>query len=614
MRKVILSSIVIVLVFTAVFAGLLYRNSQTPVLAYSATLPKDIHTRAYSLYVPYRVEDGNHLEYRFYVPSQSPPLTLVMGAMRPYSITLNGKLVGSYSTDSPYRRVHALDLGVLPEGEFILQIYTPSGQLFPKALLSSTQNAKAAVHNAMMTNLISIGMHLMMILICLTLYLYKPSEKYLLMQLIISTISLATALMTADIVQMPFTDGFYVKIQHIVDGLSTPAQVFMCLLITEDVLTRGKRALRYHPWLLLLGVCTLFTALYMLRLFPLVELGALMMFGYGAISIVRAHARGKASMPILMLCFAARFALRFYNQAANLGQIPNSATLVYLYTPHLGNIILLLGCMVMSNQRFAGKFSEAERLVKGLEVANATLDQKVAERTQALEQEQNQKQRMMINIFHDLRSPLFSARGCAEMLQPQSSEQGELLGIIRDKLEFLSQLTEDLFMISKLEGGKITFVFEQLDIARLCDAICEAASIRAQTLGVQFSSEITQGLLVSGDGFRLKQALENLVDNALKFTPSGGQISLRAYQSENCVSIAIEDTGKGIRPDDLAHVFERYYHGQREASGLSTGLGLSIANEIVRAHSGHIDVASTLGNGSCFTVCLPAYLQDEPLV
>ena len=212
---------------------------------------------------------------------------------------------------------------------------------------------------------------------------------------------------------------------------------------------------------------------------------------------------------------------------------------------------------------------------------------------------------MMINIFHDLRSPIFCARGCADMLEPSTEENRECLDVIQDKLELLSNLTEQLFLVAKLEDGKITFAQSDVQLLKLCRQLVEALSLQTEEEGIECVLQGDRPLVVTGDGFRLRQALENLLENARYYTPPGGRILLSLDEADGKARIRVQDTGKGIAEKDLPHVFERYYHGNDSDEQRSTGLGLSIAWEIVKAHSGTIEVQSRKGEGTCFTVWLP---------
>ena len=600
MRKPWMHLTVTLLTFLGILGLFLLANGNTPVLDPSAPLPDDLADRGYALFGQ-PLDDDRSYVFTLRAGTRQPSLTLVLAAMRPFHVTLDGVQLYEYSEQMPYSRVHQIPLGELEAGTYRLKIHTSSGQRWIKGLLTTPERANGYQTTAGIIALLSIGMHLMMILNSLFLFLNKTSERYLLLQTGIGTISLVSAFFTSDVGQMPFNDGTYVIIQHFINGTSAPLWVFFCILIAGYTVPPRRGRLVYP---LLGAVILLNTCLYRFSQPLLLELLMFPLFLLGLILLSLARAWGQTGT-LLLVCYAVRFALSYYNRATNWGLLPNSELLVYLYTPQLGNLLLLLACTLEVNRRFAGKFIESERLVGELEQTNAHLDAIVEERTRQLREEQRQKHNMLLNTYHDLRSPLFSARGCADMLHAPTEEDAECLDILKEKLDFLSRLTEDLFLIAKLEDGKITFAQCRVDLHALCSTIGESAALQAESRGISFSWDCVPGLEVTGDGFRLKQALENLLANAFRFTPGGGEVSLSLRRTEEGALVAVRDSGKGIPPAQLPHVFERYYQGDRNRPDASAGLGLSIAQEIIKRHGGRIWVESEEGRGSAFFICLP---------
>jgi signal transduction histidine kinase len=147
---------------------------------------------------------------------------------------------------------------------------------------------------------------------------------------------------------------------------------------------------------------------------------------------------------------------------------------------------------------------------------------------------------------------------------------------------------------------------DKVDIAALIGSACELFEALAEEKNVALRSRAPEKTIVSGDARMLQRMLANLVDNAVKYTPPGGAVEISLSESEKKdVTIAIRDTGIGISENDLPHVFERFYRCDRSRSQPGTGLGLSLARAIARAHGGDITVTSALDRGSTFTVRLP---------
>jgi len=174
----------------------------------------------------------------------------------------------------------------------------------------------------------------------------------------------------------------------------------------------------------------------------------------------------------------------------------------------------------------------------------------------------------------------------------------------------------DLLDLARLDAGTLELQHEAIDLPGLLNNIAERFGLQAQGAGVTLHVEAASLPTVMGDGDRLAQVFTNLVDNAIKNTPAGGQITIRSSQADPEVQVEVEDSGNGIPPEALAHIFERFYQADPSRPGGNkhgTGLGLAIVKEIVNAHGGKISVRSKWqpvldGNGvsgSTFTVILP---------
>jgi signal transduction histidine kinase len=179
-------------------------------------------------------------------------------------------------------------------------------------------------------------------------------------------------------------------------------------------------------------------------------------------------------------------------------------------------------------------------------------------------------------------------------------------------------MVESLLDLARIEAGQLDFKAHAVALSDLLQNVGDSLSVKARDKGLGLTLEIPPGLpRIAGDGDRLAQVFVNLLDNAVKHTPAGGQITLRAETDPNGVTIAVQDTGVGIPPDDLPRVFERFYQVDKSRksdrrSGM--GLGLAITKQIVEAHGGVIQVASALGKGTTFTVWLPLPRPDMTTV
>jgi len=222
------------------------------------------------------------------------------------------------------------------------------------------------------------------------------------------------------------------------------------------------------------------------------------------------------------------------------------------------------------------------------------------------------RQDFVANVSHEFRTPLTAIQGFAETLLGGALEdpinRRRFVEIIREHAMRLARLTEDLLKLSRIEAGQLKLEFRPVSVVQLIDSCMETAQLKAVpkrlSLSVQLPPELPP---VRGDANSLQEVLQNLLDNALQYTPSGGKIEVSALSTDSRVVVTVADTGIGIPQVEQERIFERFYRvdaaRSREAGG--TGLGLSIARHIVEAHGGHLWVESAVGEGSRFHFSVP---------
>ena len=213
------------------------------------------------------------------------------------------------------------------------------------------------------------------------------------------------------------------------------------------------------------------------------------------------------------------------------------------------------------------------------------------------------------NVSHELRTPLASIRAMTETLQDGALQDPSVayhfLATINNEAQRLTRISEDLLILSQAES-------RQPETARfpLAGMIQEAVlrfQPQAEKAGIDLSSELAADLEVCANHDQIEQVIVNLIDNALKYTPSGGKACITAENRAKQVAVHVSDTGIGIMSQDLPRIFERFYRVDKARSRQSggTGLGLSIVKHIVEAHGGQVTVKSEYGHGSTFTFTLP---------
>jgi heavy metal sensor kinase len=231
-----------------------------------------------------------------------------------------------------------------------------------------------------------------------------------------------------------------------------------------------------------------------------------------------------------------------------------------------------------------------------------------------VEQSVGEMRQFSAALAHELRTPLAILRGEAELaLAPSSSDEERRQALSRqiDECDRLTRLINQLLMLARAEAGEIAIASDVVDVAALAASVVEQIEPVAGARGIAISCADGQRIVARGDAGWLQRLLLILLDNAIKFTGEGGRIGVTFARANGLVRVAVTDTGTGIRPDALPHVFERFYRADRARSRKTSGagLGLALAKWIVDRHQGTIAVESRPGEGSTFTVSLPAFAE-----
>jgi signal transduction histidine kinase len=213
------------------------------------------------------------------------------------------------------------------------------------------------------------------------------------------------------------------------------------------------------------------------------------------------------------------------------------------------------------------------------------------------------------NVAHDLRTPLARLRANAETALTRGSDAAAYRAALEDCLEESERVHETLTAlldVSEAEHGAMRLRRESVDIASLLRDAAELYEDVAGEKKIGLAVSASPGLCLTGDRARLRQALANLLDNAIKYTPSGGHVKMMAVGRPGIVAIEVHDDGPGIPQDDQPRIFDRLYRADQSRSQPGLGLGLSLVRAIVRAHGGSISLVSAPGQGSKFRIELPA--------
>jgi signal transduction histidine kinase len=214
---------------------------------------------------------------------------------------------------------------------------------------------------------------------------------------------------------------------------------------------------------------------------------------------------------------------------------------------------------------------------------------------------------------HELKNPLTALLGNAQLLQRRlhqevalSDRNQRMLGVIVEQAGRLNKLIAEMLDVGRIASGHLALTRGAVDLVALAERVVAEVqpTLTDHTLAFE---RLAPSLVVDGDAVRLEQVLQNLLQNAIKYSPEGGSVAVRVERQGHLACLAVTDQGIGIAPEDLPRLFQRFYRAEHESAGgiAGLGIGLYVVKEIVSLHDGTIDVQSALGGGSTFTVRLP---------
>jgi len=483
--------------------------------------------------------------------------------------------------------LYALDVA---PGETVELVFTCGRS--PQTWLMTSAFASRAFRFRTMTQVIALTAFVTMGMVLLALYHYKhlPELGYFLLYLVIMSV---WALMVFFFPAI--RNRLLQRILRSFFSLTVLASALLAAGLLGVKLPRSGRGL-----LALAAGCVVFFALSTSS-YPPLRVGMLVagmcLCLYYLMAAVNADYEGAA---LMLLPGAVTTGFRVWALMPGLDSalFVESVPFYLLRCARLYDLPFAIGCMVFVCRRFALLFDRTEQLAR-------ELDARVAERTKELTAETEARKSMMLNIFHDLRSPLFAVSGGLETLESAPEALPALLPALRQRIEFLRRLTEDLFLAAKLEQKQILLNEDRAALNEEAAAVCTACRSEANKKGVELHVSADTPLPVWGDSVRLQQIIQNLVTNAIHYTPAGGSIHVDCRAEDETACVSVQDTGCGIAPEDQSAVFDRYFHTTADKKHDSTGLGLTIAQELAHLHHGEITLQSEVGKGSIFTLRLP---------
>ena len=293
--------------------------------------------------------------------------------------------------------------------------------------------------------------------------------------------------------------------------------------------------------------------------------------------------------------------LRMFDEFCELGLIPVGDINLKYRLRGLVSVIFILAFFVVAGKRFAQKFQEADDL-------NVHLEEEIKKKAQ-------QQTLFVRSMLHNLKTPLFSLGGYSDMALSSVEKDPEraiaYMKKAREKAIFAGELMDHIFLVTQMESDMVHMQFAPVNLSTLLKSVSETPTSGMEDRNLDLYFDVPDNIYLQGDQLYLRQAFQNIVDNARINTPDGGSIRIRTEQKPGQVTVHIADTGYGIASEDLTRIFDAYYSNRHEGQK-SSGLGLYITSEIIKRHQGTISVESTPGEGSDFAVQLPCESELLP--
>lgn len=426
----------------------------------------------------------------------------------------------------------------------------------------------------------------------------------------------------------PTLDSLWSKVEYFTLYAGIPFLLMpIQLLYPREMSKRATRGVLLVCGALALSVLVVPAKIYTCTFTPFL-LFLLLVLGYCLFVLISALMQGRTGARVNILCVLVMIAavvndiLHVQGYIRSLDMTPIS---VFLFA--------FIETLVIAH-RYSKAYVDVENVSGQLAQLNQQLEEKIKERTEALEitnahlvfaneylhQLENSRRELIANVTHELGTPMTSIQGYMKaLLDGVIQPEKQYIQLLYDKIQMADRLVQDLFDLTKLEEGQTTFHMVDVIVDDLFDEYFSSYQWDVESQGIQFVLEKPQtsqeGLPVARvDPIRIRQVITNLVHNALNYTEVGGTITIRGEFGRDRLVIQVTDTGKGIDPQLLPHIFDRFVkgNGKKKSARDGSGLGLAIAREIVMHHGGILTVHSEYGKGSTFQFDIP--IEFIPMV
>lgn len=602
---------------------------------------EDLSDRLYLLNTESQTSDGHVQVFSYHLSfDNAQGIALYLSGSEGAIVVLNGEVL-PVASDS-----YMLNLAEFSPGETDFHIflsYVLDGERSystPAVALGFSDTVASVHYYGTYQRIFIIAFSLAILVFCLCLYLSKRSERYLLwLTLMVYSTASRTALNAfPHWKQIPILNELLLGTIRW-PGLSPAACTNLTMVILDFLLayihyrllkefipvTLQKRP--YYQYTVPFFAAALLLSGQDSSCYHLLVIALTVTFFLEAWVIARSFAAHAGHCLVFALAWLLTVSTRYFLFGHRLLLITDGLVTIQWRFRGLIETFYAVAFVIAISGKFAHKFSEAEAMKEILAHTNLYLEQQVSRKTaeltsslHKLETVQKQKDEFMANIVHSIKTPLFTLGGYADMvsaeLETNPNKAREHLAQMNETADYANHLVNNLLLIMRLEDHHIDFHPTEGNLADLFREIQNASSLIAEKRGIHFLCVLPEEPpVISCDFFYMRQAIQNMVDNALAHCEEGDRVRLSAQAEGERIRIVIEDSGSGIPSEVLPHIFERYYSGtpaNPTSKRSSSGIGLTISKEIVEQHGGRIFAASEPGNGCTFTVLLPKYFPVKP--
>ena len=582
-------------------------NSPLPTLKNYESLPEDISETEYLISNLELNQKTGLLTFQLEDIPANYPLSLTINDMGSYipqlHLSINGTEIYSYNENERFYRTHTIEINpnLIQNGTMIIEIDTRGWQnrsseiisqknnASLKIILSSTSSAQKIQTHCFALMCFLIGIIGMIVISCIPISINRPQETSFLFLLILALVRIFC--MATDISLIPLSMKHYYLFHHAIVVLPAVLNTAVGLWF---LCNHTKKINQNFIWAT--SLFSLFALLlqysFEYNWYHLFQFFGFLLF----ISIsYRACKFNRRGWLILTSGYMASYGIVCAIYLTNIWNVfPYGISMICLNITNFSYIISMISSMFFVCLRLIDKYNETEKLTAQLLDINHQLDKKVEERTKELNIAHQHQQNLMLNIFHDLRSPVFILKDYAQRLSDKDIETQKIKKTMLLRLNFLQRLINDLFLAQKLECKKISILKDCVEL----DELLKEIIFDFETTYKRKIKAHLEPITLWADETRLNQVFQNLIHNAIIHADEHSNITVTVKHELNQAMISIKNTGSGMNQDEIEHAFERYYTTTSATNKEGSGLGLYIAKELVELHEGNILIQS---DGKSFT-------------